>query len=250
MTLRPYPLPIPGGTGKADCSPRRKRTQPVQARGRRVAGGIAGTHRVRLRTELAASGRSGWGNQGREDRCHRAALRVTCPPSAWASATRSTGRSSVRPTSPSHPGLEARTGRRGRRGQARHRQERRHQARLPDDAVVGVVGTLNSSVAQSVIPVLDSAKDRPGPPANTNPTLTKGADFLTAPKRPNANYFRTCTTDRGPGPSPPSTCSVRVREEGRDHPRQEVLRPGPGESLPRRSLAGGGTIVAGDHQPG
>ena len=69
-----------------------------------------------------------------------------------------------------------------------------------DDAVVGVVGTLNSSVAQSVIPVLDSAKIAQVSPANTNPALTKGADFATSPSRPNANYFRTCTTDAVQGP--------------------------------------------------
>lgn len=69
-----------------------------------------------------------------------------------------------------------------------------------DDAVVGVVGTLNSSVAQSVIPVLDSAKIVQVSPANTNPALTKGADYLNAPARPNANYFRTCTTDVVQGP--------------------------------------------------
>lgn len=69
-----------------------------------------------------------------------------------------------------------------------------------DDAVVGVVGTLNSSVAQSVIPVLDSAKIVQVSPANTNPALTRGADYLTAAARPNANYFRTCTTDDVQGP--------------------------------------------------
>jgi branched-chain amino acid transport system substrate-binding protein len=69
-----------------------------------------------------------------------------------------------------------------------------------DDTVVGVVGTLNSSVAQSVIPVLDAAHIVQVSPANTNPTLTKGADYATSPKRPNANYFRTCTTDAVQGP--------------------------------------------------
>lgn len=69
-----------------------------------------------------------------------------------------------------------------------------------DDAVVGVVGTLNSSVAQSVIPVLDAAKIVQVSPANTNPALTKGADYINAPARPNKNYFRTCTTDAVQGP--------------------------------------------------
>jgi branched-chain amino acid transport system substrate-binding protein len=69
-----------------------------------------------------------------------------------------------------------------------------------DKDVVGVVGTLNSSVAQSVQPVLASAKIAMVSPANTNPSLTQGADFATAPARTYPNYFRTCTTDSIQGP--------------------------------------------------
>ncbi len=69
-----------------------------------------------------------------------------------------------------------------------------------DPDVVGVVGTLNSSVAQSVQPVLASAKITMVSPANTNPSLTQGADFATAPARTYPNYFRTCTTDSIQGP--------------------------------------------------
>jgi branched-chain amino acid transport system substrate-binding protein len=64
-----------------------------------------------------------------------------------------------------------------------------------DNEVVGVVGALNSSVSQTTIPVLDSAHIVQVSPANTGPSLTKGADFATNPQRPNANFFRTCTTD-------------------------------------------------------
>jgi branched-chain amino acid transport system substrate-binding protein len=69
-----------------------------------------------------------------------------------------------------------------------------------DKDVVGVVGTLNSSVAQSVQPVLAAANIPMVSPANTNPSLTQGADFATAPKRAYPNYFRTCTTDSIQGP--------------------------------------------------
>ncbi|MBT9257260.1 branched-chain amino acid ABC transporter substrate-binding protein [Phycicoccus sp. MAQZ13P-2] len=69
-----------------------------------------------------------------------------------------------------------------------------------DKDVVGVVGTLNSSVAQSVQPVLSTANITMVSPANTNPSLTQGADFATAPKRTYPNYFRTCTTDSIQGP--------------------------------------------------
>ena len=68
-----------------------------------------------------------------------------------------------------------------------------------DDEVVGVVGTLNSSVSQSVQPVLSSAQIVQVSPANTNPTLTQGPD-LANPKRSYPGYFRTCTTDAVQGP--------------------------------------------------
>lgn len=64
-----------------------------------------------------------------------------------------------------------------------------------DAEVVGVVGTLNSSVALSVVPVLNSANIVQVSPANTTPSLTKGEDFANNPKRVYANYFRTATTD-------------------------------------------------------
>ena len=73
--------------------------------------------------------------------------------------------------------------------------------KLSSDAeVVAVVGTLNSSVAQSVQPVLGSAGILMVSPANTNPSLTQGADFANNPERPYPNYFRTCTTDSIQGP--------------------------------------------------
>jgi branched-chain amino acid transport system substrate-binding protein len=68
-----------------------------------------------------------------------------------------------------------------------------------DDEVIAVVGTLNSSVSQSVQPVLSGAQIVQVSPANTNPTLTKGAD-LANPQRPYPGYFRTCTTDSVQGP--------------------------------------------------
>lgn len=69
-----------------------------------------------------------------------------------------------------------------------------------DKDVIGVVGTLNSSVAQSVQPVLSGAKIVQVSPANTNPALTQGADFAKSPKRTYPSYFRTCTTDSIQGP--------------------------------------------------
>lgn len=65
--------------------------------------------------------------------------------------------------------------------------------------VVGVVSTLNSSVSQSVQPILDQAGILQISPANTADSLTKGED-PNNPKRPYPTYFRTCTVDSLQGP--------------------------------------------------
>jgi branched-chain amino acid transport system substrate-binding protein len=69
-----------------------------------------------------------------------------------------------------------------------------------DPAVGGVVGTLNSSVSQSVAPVLAKANIVQVSPANTNPTLTRGPKPDDAPQRIWPTYFRTATTDAFQGP--------------------------------------------------
>jgi len=69
-----------------------------------------------------------------------------------------------------------------------------------DPLVAGVVGTLNSSVAQQVAPVLQKASIVEISPANTNPTLTRGKDPLKNPQRVWNTYFRVCTTDSVQGP--------------------------------------------------
>src|SRR3712207_1379548 len=57
-----------------------------------------------------------------------------------------------------------------------------------DDEVAAVVGTLNSSVAQQVQPILDRADIAMVSPANTNPTLTHGDK--PEKKRQYESYFR------------------------------------------------------------
>ena len=68
-----------------------------------------------------------------------------------------------------------------------------------DAAVVGVVGTLNSSVAEQVAPVLQSSHIVQVSPANTGVTLT-GRDDLANQKRKYSNYYRVATTDDIQGP--------------------------------------------------
>jgi len=64
-----------------------------------------------------------------------------------------------------------------------------------DPAVIGVVGTYNSSVALQVAPILDKANIVQISPANTSDTLTRGENFKTSPVRPHKNYFRVATLD-------------------------------------------------------
>jgi branched-chain amino acid transport system substrate-binding protein len=72
--------------------------------------------------------------------------------------------------------------------------------KLSDDkAVVAVIGTLNSSVAEKVAPILNSQKVVMISPANTNPTLTQGND-PNKKARPFDYYFRVATTDLIQGP--------------------------------------------------
>ena len=69
-----------------------------------------------------------------------------------------------------------------------------------DPNVVGVVGTLNSSTAQTAQPILAERDLVQISPANTNPTLTLGENFATSPQRPVDSYFRVATTDLVQGP--------------------------------------------------
>ena len=80
------------------------------------------------------------------------------------------------------------------------------QLAAEDDTATANVGAnaatklkADTQVAQSVQPILSPANIAMVSPANTNPTLTKGADPA-APKRTYAAYFRVCTTDDIQGP--------------------------------------------------
>ena len=68
-----------------------------------------------------------------------------------------------------------------------------------DSEVVGVVGTLNSSVATQVQPILDRENIVMVSPANTGIELTQGTDAANK-KRQFESYFRVATTDAIQGP--------------------------------------------------
>src|SRR3954465_5975538 len=70
-----------------------------------------------------------------------------------------------------------------------------------ESGVVGVVGTLNSSVAQQEQKAYNDQNIVMISPANTTPTLTQGPDFAKGNKtRPYKSYFRVATTDAIQGP--------------------------------------------------
>jgi len=72
--------------------------------------------------------------------------------------------------------------------------------KLSDDkSVMGVVGTLNTSVAEKVAPILNSQHVVMISPANTGPALTQGTD-PNKKARPFEYYFRVATTDLVQGP--------------------------------------------------
>jgi branched-chain amino acid transport system substrate-binding protein len=66
--------------------------------------------------------------------------------------------------------------------------------------IIGVIGTLNSSVAQNVQPILNDKKILMVSPANTNPMLTRGETYQTSPTRKYDVYYRVCATDDLQGP--------------------------------------------------
>jgi branched-chain amino acid transport system substrate-binding protein len=71
---------------------------------------------------------------------------------------------------------------------------------VADDAIVAVIGPLNSSVAKAQIPISNAAGLPHCSPANTNPDLTKGDPAKTLRTKPN-NYVRVVTTDDVQGPA-------------------------------------------------
>ncbi|MFD7694603.1 bifunctional serine/threonine-protein kinase/ABC transporter substrate-binding protein [Streptomyces sp. NPDC059805] len=67
--------------------------------------------------------------------------------------------------------------------------------------VLGVVGPVSSSVAESMVPRLAEAELVNVSPANTSPVLTLGPDWASGTKvRPHDTYFRTLTSDADQGP--------------------------------------------------
>lgn len=70
-----------------------------------------------------------------------------------------------------------------------------------DPSLIGVLGPFNSSVAQTVQPVLSEAGIVQISPGSTATSLTRGANAVTAPLRQYRTFFRTVATDGVQGPA-------------------------------------------------
>lgn len=112
-----------------------------------------------------------------------------------------------------------------------------------DADVVAVVGTLNSGVALSVIPVLKAADITQVSPANTGTALTQGDDPAN-PTRPHKNYFRTATTDAIQGPAGAQFVLAQgIKKVATVHDKQ-AYGQGLVEAFAKTFTEGGGEIVA------
>ena len=113
-----------------------------------------------------------------------------------------------------------------------------------DSAVVGVVGTYNSSVALQVAPVLDRANIVQISPANTNDTLTRGQNPA-SPVRPYKNYFRTATLDslQGGFAADYASTDLKARNVAIIHDKK-AYGQGLADSFRTRFEKNGGKVVA------
>ena len=120
---------------------------------------------------------------------------------------------------------------------------------VADDAIVAVVGPLNSNVAAAQIPISNEAGLLQCSPANTNPDLTKGqpaADLRTGPN----NYIRVVTTDDIQGPAAAQyiydvlkKTSVYIIDD------TETFGKGVADAFDAEFVKRGGTVVKHDAAP-
>ncbi len=93
-------------------------------------------------------------------------------------------------------------------------------------------------------PVLQPARIVQVSPANTGPSLTMGADYATAAKRPYDNFFRTCTTDLIQGKvAAQYLLDSGIKKLATIHDKK-IYGQGLVGAVTENFKAGGGTIVA------
>ncbi len=112
-----------------------------------------------------------------------------------------------------------------------------------DSAVAAVIGTLNSSVAEKVQKIFNDKNIAMISPANTNPTLTQGANPA-AKQRPYASYFRVATTDaiQGPFAANYATEDLKATKVIVVHD-QKTYGKGLAEAFAAQFVKNGGTVI-------
>jgi branched-chain amino acid transport system substrate-binding protein len=120
---------------------------------------------------------------------------------------------------------------------------------VADNAIVAVIGPLNSSVAKAEIPISNAAGVLQCSPANTNPDLTKGDPAKQLRTKPN-NYIRVVTTDDVQGPAASQYIhdvlkknSVYIIDD------TETFGKGVADAFEKDFKARGGTVVKHDAAP-
>ena len=111
-----------------------------------------------------------------------------------------------------------------------------------DDLVAGVVGNLNSSVSQQTQPVFAAANIVQISPANTGPSLTRGADGKTASVQDLLPHLHDRHHRRAR--SPRSSSSTRASSRSRRSTTRRPTARAWSQYFTEAFKAGGGTIVA------
>ncbi len=120
---------------------------------------------------------------------------------------------------------------------------------VADDAVLGMVGPFNSSVAQAQIPITNDAGLVQISPATTNPSLTQepgAAKLRTSHPETNA-FFRVCTTDDRQGAAGASYARKLGLKKAFIVDDNETYGKGLADVFEARFTAAGGTVLGHEH---
>lgn len=121
-------------------------------------------------------------------------------------------------------------------------------ALVGDSSVIGVVGPLNSGVAQSMQQVFATANLVEISPANTNPALTLGPDWGSGKfTRPYKTYFRTATTDINQGAYAAKYATQKGYKKAFVVDDQQTYGKGLATIFRQDFTKNGGTVVGTDH---
>ncbi|MBA2300550.1 MAG: branched-chain amino acid ABC transporter substrate-binding protein [Chloroflexi bacterium] len=120
---------------------------------------------------------------------------------------------------------------------------------VADEAIVAVIGPLNSNVAKAQIPISNAGGLAQCSPANTNDALTQGPEAAQIRTKPN-NYVRVVTVDGVQGPAAAQYLFDTLKKKAVyiiDD--TETFGKGVADSFEKDFIARGGTVVKRDGAP-